>query len=196
MGISLISELAADPTIDIRLANRLASLRQERGWSLDALADRSGISRATLSRIERGDTSPTASLLGRLCTVYDRTMSGLLAEIETDPPALLRRDDQMLWIDPETGFRRRSISPPAHGYRGELMEGELPPGAAIAYDAPPIAGLEQHVWLRSGILDLTVDGRTHRLGPGDTLRYRLFGASRFRCPGPDAACYLIAFVRP
>ncbi|HVZ07046.1 helix-turn-helix domain-containing protein [Rhodopila sp.] len=182
--------------IDQRLAARLAALRQQAGWSLDMLAERSGISRATLSRIERGETSPTAALLGRLCTAYGRTMSRLLAEVEADPPALLRRAEQTVWIDPETGFKRRSVSPPARGYMAEVLEGELPPHATIAYDAPSVAGLEQHVVLLGGRLDLTVDGHTHRLRAGDSLRFRLFGPTRFVCPGPDAAHYLIAIVQP
>jgi transcriptional regulator with XRE-family HTH domain len=191
------NRVRADSPTDLRLAMRLAGLRQENGWSLDALAERSGISRATLSRIERGDTSPTAALLGCLCAAYGRTMSRLLAEIETDPPSLLRRDEQMLWVDPETGFRRRTVfSPPASGYRGELLSGELPVGAVIAYDAPPVSGMEQHVWMLSGLLDLTVDGTSYRLGSGDTLRYRLFGPSGFCCPGPDPARYVIAIVQP
>ncbi|TSD84991.1 helix-turn-helix transcriptional regulator, partial [Mycobacterium sp. KBS0706] len=94
------SELANElEPVDARLAARLAALRAEQGWSLDALAERSGISRATLSRLERGETSPTASLLGRLCTAYGRTMSGLIAEVETDPPQLLRRAEQPGWTD-------------------------------------------------------------------------------------------------
>lgn len=181
---------------DERLAARLAALRQQAGWSLDMLAERSGISRATLSRIERAETSPTASLLGRLCTAYGRTMSRLLAEVEADPPSLLHRADQHLWVDPATGFRRRSVSPPARGYAGELLEGELPAGAVIAYDAPPVAGLEQHVLMIGGQLELTVDSRTHRLVAGDCLRFRLFGPTRFVSPGPSPAHYLIALVQP
>ena len=188
---------AADlDALDQRLAARLSDLRQQNGWSLEMLADRSGISRATLSRIERGETSPTAALLGRLCTAYGRTMSRLLAEVEADPPALLRRADQALWIDPETGFRRRSVSPPTRGYSGEVLEGELPPGAVIAYDAPPVAGLEQHVLMLSGRLELTVEGQTHRLEPGDSLRFRLFGGTRFACRGAGAARYVIALIQP
>ena len=71
-----------DTALDSRLAARLAALRAERGWSLDQLSQRAGIPRATLSRLERGETSPTAALLGRLCTAYGRTMSRLLAEVE------------------------------------------------------------------------------------------------------------------
>ena len=51
---------------DLRLAQRLSDLRQQQGWSLEALAQQSGISRATLSRVERAETSPTASLLNKL----------------------------------------------------------------------------------------------------------------------------------
>jgi transcriptional regulator with XRE-family HTH domain len=181
---------------DLRLAARLASLRQEHGWSLDELAGRSGISRATLSRLERGETSPTASLLGRLCTAYSRTMSRLLAEVEADPLLLLRAAEQPVWTDPETGFVRRTLSPPAAGYTLEMMMGELPRGAVIAYDAPPIAGVEQHLWMLVGRLDLTVEGREHRLAAGDCLRFRLFGSTRFACPGPASARYVIAICRP
>jgi transcriptional regulator with XRE-family HTH domain len=184
------------PASDQRLADRLAELRQQAGWSLDTLAERSGISRATLSRIERAETSPTAALLGRLCTAYGRTMSRLLAEIEADAPSLLRRADQPFWVDPETGFRRRSVSPPARGYNGEMLTGELPAGAVIAYQAPAVPGLEHHILLLTGLLDLTVDGQAHRLEPGDGLRFRLFGPNRFACPGPGPARYVMAVIQP
>jgi quercetin dioxygenase-like cupin family protein len=108
----------------------------------------------------------------------------------------MRSVAQPIWTDPETGFRRRSISPPVTGFAAELVAGELPAGAVIAYAAPPISGLEQHVWMLSGRLDLTVENVTHALEPGDCLRFRLFGATRFACPGPDAAHYLIAICRP
>ena len=182
--------------LDARIAARLAALRAERGWSLDELAERSGISRATLSRLERGETSPTAALLGRLCTAHGRAMSRLIAEAEAEPARLVRHSEQLLWTDPETGFRRRLVSPPAAGFDGELVEAVLPAGAAIAYAAPGETGLEQHVWLLSGLLDMTLEGSSHRLRRGDCLRFRVFGATRFAAPGPHDAHYAIAVVRP
>jgi len=53
----------AGPQIERRISDRLAQLRAQRGWSLDALAERTGISRATLSRVERSELSPTAAML-------------------------------------------------------------------------------------------------------------------------------------
>jgi transcriptional regulator with XRE-family HTH domain len=185
-----------DTALDARLAARLAALRAERGWSLDQLAQRAGIARTTLSRLERGETSPTAALLGRLCTAYGRTMSRLLAEVEAEPARLLRPEDQPVWTDPETGFVRRSVSPPAAGFDAELVEAQLPEGADIAYAAPGVAGLEQHIWVLGGVLELTVEGSTHVLRPGDCLRFRLFGPTRFRAPAEDGAHYALVVCRP
>ena len=72
-------------TLDERLAARLAELRAQHDWSLDDLAERSGVSRSTLSRLERGEVSPTASLLGRLCSAYGWTASRLLEMCEPIP---------------------------------------------------------------------------------------------------------------
>ncbi|WP_327581740.1 XRE family transcriptional regulator [Nonomuraea sp. NBC_00507] len=182
--------------LDTRLAERLAELRVERGWSLDELARRAAISRSTLSRLERGEISPTAALLNKLCAVYEQTMSRLLAEVESEPPQLLRGEAQPVWRDEESGFVRRSVSPPHPGLRGEVVEGVLRPGADIVYDAPPVPGLEQHIWALEGTVEITANGSAHTLAPGDCLRFRLWGASRFRCPGPDPARYALLIVLP
>ncbi|MEU7472393.1 XRE family transcriptional regulator [Streptomyces sp. NPDC044984] len=184
-----------DP-VDLRLGARLAELRAEHGWSLGELAERSGVSRSTLSRAERAETSPTASLLNRLCAVYGRTMSQLLSEVEAAPAPVVRAADQPVWEDRASGFVRRSVSPPHDGLRGELVEGRLAAGADIAYDRPPVPGLEQHVWVLEGALAVTDRDVEHRLGGGDCLRLRVWGPTRFRCPGPEDVRYVLAVVRP
>ncbi|GAA4058631.1 XRE family transcriptional regulator [Streptomyces shaanxiensis] len=186
---------APDP-VDARLGARLAELRAERGWSLGELAERSGVSRSTLSRAERAEISPTASLLNRLCHVYGRTMSQLLSEVESEPALLVRAAEQPVWEDRSSGFVRRSVSPPHAGLRGEIVEGRLTAGADIAYDRPPVPGLEQHIWVLEGELDVTVQEAEHRLGVGDCLRMRVWGPTRFRCPGPEAVRYVLAVVLP
>jgi transcriptional regulator with XRE-family HTH domain len=122
---------AAEPDVERRIAQRLARLRAERGWSLDALAERTGISRATLSRLERSELSPTAAMLGKLCTVYGWTLARFMAEAETRPPRLVPAAEQPEWKDPESGYRRRAVSPPAPGLRGELVEVHMPAGASV-----------------------------------------------------------------
>ncbi len=183
-------------SVDRRLGARLAELRAERGWSLGELAGRSGVSRSTLSRAERAEISPTAALLNRLCAVYGRTMSQLLAEVEAEPVTVVRAAGQPMWEDRASGFVRRSVSPPHTGLRGELVEGRLAAGADIAYDRPPVPGLEQHIWVLEGTLRFTAQDVEHRLDAGDCLRLRVWGPTRFRCPGPDAARYALVVVLP
>ncbi len=185
-----------DQQLDARLAARLAELRTAHGWSLEDLAGQTGISRSTLSRLERGEISPTAALLGKLCTAYGRTMSRLLAEVETEPPMLVPAAAQAVWRDTASGFVRRSVSPPHPGLRGEVIEGVLRPGADIAYDGPSLPGLEQHVWVLDGAVEVTACGVAHEIRTGDCLRFRLWGSTRFRCLGDVPVRYALLIVLP
>src|SRR5205085_9838121 len=115
-------------SIDRQIARRLKGLRAERGWSLDELARRSNVSRATLSRLENAEVSPTANVLGKLCETYGLTMSRLMHLVENEFSPLVPRDCQPVWTDPETRFHRRSISPPAQALAGEALECRLEPG--------------------------------------------------------------------
>jgi transcriptional regulator with XRE-family HTH domain len=187
MEISAESSTSAD----MRLAERLRALRRARSWSLDELSALSGVSRASLSRIENGEVSPTASVLGRLAGAHRTTVSRLLADIEGDAPALVRQSEQPEWVDPATGFRRRSVSPPSLSFDCELLSCELPAGARIDYPLPPRLGLEHHLYLMDGALELAIEGVVHRLHAGDCLRYKLMGPSSFAATGRRAARYIL-----
>jgi transcriptional regulator with XRE-family HTH domain len=187
---------AAGHDIERRIATRLARLRAERGWSLDDVAGRTAISRATLSRVERSELSPTAAMLGALCALYGWTLSRLMAEAETKPPSVVRAVEQAEWRDPESGYRRRAVSAPGPGLRGELVEVHMPAGASVSFDRSPVVGLEHHLWMIEGALDIEVEGARFRLRAGDCLRYVLAGASRFHGAGRRGARYLVAIVHP
>src|SRR3989454_6563054 len=136
--ISYMENTRSDTTsVDRLIAQRLKGLRAERGWSLDELARRSNVSRATLSRLENAEVSPTTSVLGKLCTAYGLTMSRLMHMVEDDFAPLIRRSAQPAWTDASIGFRRRSVSPPAQTLAGEALECEIEAGVRIAYDRPP-----------------------------------------------------------
>lgn len=187
--------LPPDSTLDDRLAQRLKALRQERGWSLDDLAKRSGVSRASLSRLENAEVSATAQVLGKLCSAYGLTLSRLMQLVEVGFPPRVPRADQPVWTDPGTGFIRRTVSPPAQSLVGEVIEVTLPAETSIAYDAPPRPGLEHHLLLLDGAVTVTLEGAPpHALHPGDCLRYQLFGTSQFQTPPDRGARYLIFLV--
>ena len=98
-----------------QIARRLRLERDARGWSLADLAERSGVSKATISKIEREEASPTAVILVRLAGAFDLTLAGLLLRAEGEGQRLSRAADQPVWRDPASGYRRRQVfSRPDH----------------------------------------------------------------------------------
>jgi transcriptional regulator with XRE-family HTH domain len=171
--------------VDARIAKRLKGWRQARGLTLDQLADRSQVSRAMISRIERGDSSPTATLLGRLCAGLGVTLS------------LLRATDQPVWRDPETGFLRRAVSPTGIGVPVDIVESTLLPGTSLGY--PPSPWAAQHVLGQAGELTVTLgDGEamdTLVIGPGDCAHYRLDRSTTLNNRGLVPCRYLVILYR-
>ena len=68
--------------------------RNTRNWSLADLAERSGVAKASISKIERGEMSPSAGILARLAAAFDLTLAGLLLKAETEKGRLYRAADQ------------------------------------------------------------------------------------------------------
>lgn len=184
----------SDIDLDRRLGARIKGLRQSRGLTLDQLAERSGVSRAMISRVERGESSPTAALLDRLCAGLGVLLSALFRE-EAQGGPLARRSEQPVWTDPDSGYVRRSVSPPGTGSRLEIVEVEMPAGARVLLDAPRGGfRLDQQLWLLEGELSLTVGGRGHRLAAGDCLAMLLDGPIAFHNPGEVPARYAVVLT--
>ena len=182
--------------LESAIGERLRLLRTARNQTLDDLATHSGVSRAMISRIERGEASPTAQLLSRLCAALDMTLSAFFAFSEEDGDPLSRRETQTVWRDPETGYQRRAVSAPNTASRVEVIEVEFPAGARIAY--PPEtakADMTQHVWLFSGSLRMTVAGTVHDLRPGDCLYMSITEGHVFENPGDTPARYAVVLDR-
>lgn len=180
--------------VEGRLAARLRAERGARGWTLADLAAHSGVSRAMVSKVERGEASPTAALLGRLSAALGLTLSQLFARVEGGGQ-VTRAAEQPAWRDPETGFLRRSLSP-AGAAPLELVWGELPPGAEVAYPAAAYAFIaDQQIVVLHGGLAVVQGGTTYELGEGDCLRFGPPQDSAFRNPGAVPCRYLIAVLR-
>lgn len=191
----MIMENMIDP-LESAIGERVRLLRVARGQTLDDLAAASGVSRAMISRIERGEASPTAQLLSRLCAALDLTLSAFFASSGETGDPLSRREGQVVWRDPETGYQRRAVSAPNTASRVEVIDVTFPPGARIAY--PPEtakAGMTQHVWLFSGRLRMTLREAVHDLHPGDCLYMSITEGHVFENPGDEPAHYAVVLDR-
>ncbi len=180
--------------LTVRLAARLSALRAARGWTLDQLAAASGVSRAALSRLENAEVSPSADVLYRLSAAHDMTLSRLMSMMEDGFAAQVRRDDQALWRDGEAGLSRRIVSPPAPALAGEVVECKITPGTHWVQEAPEVAGMEHHLIMLTGYMHAVVDSEAHYLAPGDVLRYREHGETRFVTAKGQGAKFMLCKI--
>ena len=182
------------PDINAHLAERLRSLRAERGLTLDTLAGRTGVSRSMISLIERGESSPTAAVLDRLAAGLGVTLASLFSERGNAAASpLMRRAEQRVWRDPDSGYLRRNLSPPGFPSPLELVEVVMPAGARVAYDSGRRSmGVSQQIWIIEGQIEVGLGDQTYRLLPGDCLCMDIEQPTLFRNPSDRPARYLVA----
>ena len=186
-----MSTILDDPSS--RIAGRLRLERSSRGWSLADLAERSGVSKATISKIEREEVSPTAVILVRLAGAFDLTLAGLLLGAEGQG-RLIRAIEQPVWRDPETGYLRKQVfSRPDHPV--EIVRVELPPRQRVTLPASSYAHIRQLVWVQTGSLVITEGGQRHLLGAGDCLGFGPPVETTFANETSAPCVYVVALAR-
>jgi transcriptional regulator with XRE-family HTH domain len=182
-----------DPTR--HLASRIKLEREARGWSLAELAERSGVSKGMISKIERTEASPTAALLGRLSAAFGLTLSTLLARAEAGGSGINRLAQQPTWRDPATGYVRRQVSPNLGKMPLELTSIELPPGASVAFPAASYVFIRQMIWMLDGTLTFREGNATHVLEPGDCLALGPPADCTFHNAATTLCRYLVVVLR-
>ncbi|MGY5957035.1 HTH-type transcriptional regulator SinR [Kosakonia sp. BK9b] len=154
--------------INQRISARIRVERESRGWSLSELAERAGVSRAMIHKIERAESSPTATLLARLSGAFGISMSTLIARAEMQEGKLLRYADQPVWRDPQSHYLRRHVSPRSD-LPIDLVQIELPAGSDIPMPASSYALARQLIWLQEGELVFLEGDTRHEMKAGDCL---------------------------
>ena len=162
-----------------RISARIRLERESRGWSLSELADRAGVSRAMIHKIERGDSSPTATLLARL-----------IARAEMQEGKLLRLANQPVWRDPQTHYLRRHVSPRTD-LPIDLVQVELPAGSDVPMPASSYALARQLIWLQSGELVFQEGDTRHEMQAGDCLELGPPNDCRFINETNESCVYLV-----
>ncbi|MDQ0081229.1 MULTISPECIES: helix-turn-helix domain-containing protein [Variovorax] len=178
--------------IDMLIATRLLALRQAQALSLAELAERSGVSKAMISKVERAQSSPTAVLLGRLAAGLGVPLAQLLTEEKEQPQRLRTRAEQEIWRDPKAGYLRRQVAERHAGSGVELVEVELPRSAQVDYPRWSGKPYRQCLWMLEGALRVDYGDERFELAPGDCLDFGVDRPLVFKALGRTACRYLLA----
>ena len=100
------------------VGTRLRRLRTDRGWTVQHLADRAGISRRLLTQIERGQANPSLVTMTRLARQVGTDFRALLDQDGTDTPVTVGgpAERRLVWSTPAGRFQ--AAAGRSHSTRG------------------------------------------------------------------------------
>ncbi|MBV9207674.1 MAG: helix-turn-helix transcriptional regulator [Actinobacteria bacterium] len=187
--------MTAVPGITTAVARTLQALRADRGWSLDQLAARSGVSKGVLVALEQGRSNPSLATLARIGDAFGVPVT-LLVEVGGEPTVRISRpdDSRVLWHGPSggTGTIIGATDPP---WAVELWRWEVMPGETFGDDAHAPATREM-VWVESGTLTLTVAGERYAVGAGHGARFAGSRPHRYDNEGDQLVRMVMVVVIP
>jgi transcriptional regulator with XRE-family HTH domain len=179
------------------LGPKIRELRQQKGLSLQQLAERSDVSAAAIHKLERSGMVPTIATLMKLATALNRPVSYFVDEesVVERPVVFTAAGQRRPVYTSKAGLELRSIT---GAYGRFFMAGAaatVSPQADSGRKAMEHPG-EELVFVVRGTLDFEVDGVTHRLGAGDALHFRTDRPHRWCNPTDEPAEAVWMALRP
>jgi transcriptional regulator with XRE-family HTH domain len=173
------------------VASRIRALREAMGLSLRDLAERSGVSAPMLSQVERGETSPTLAVAGKIASGLELTLSQLLRLDEGQNVVVSRAGERRR--SERSGHRFEELTPPLPGLRADVSLHSLMPSATTGGRAdPPMhePGSRETAVVLTGTLALTVDGTRYELRAGDSVTFDADLPHHFENEGEELTRFL------
>ncbi|MCA1728153.1 MAG: XRE family transcriptional regulator [Actinobacteria bacterium] len=177
-----------------RLGSRVKELRKKRGLTLEEFAERSGVSRAMISKLERGEKNPTLVVAAKLAEGFGVTLSQLVGMEERREVVVVPREKRMVMRDPETGFERQLLSPSFGGRGLEFIRNVVPQGSTSGEFPPHRSGVEEYIVVQKGILRAVIEGEEYLLEEGDALYFEADVSHRFDNAGDGECSYYLVIV--
>jgi transcriptional regulator with XRE-family HTH domain len=185
-GIGVVEEVASG-----RLGERVRGLRRERGLTLDLLAERSGVSRAMISKLERGEKNPTLVVAAKVAEGLGVSLSRLVGLEERREVVVVRRGQRVITRDPETGFERQLLSPSFGGGGIEFIRNVVPEGSTSGEFPPHRKEVEEYIVVEKGRLRAILGGEEYLLEEGDALYFEADLPHQFDNVGKGECCYYL-----
>jgi transcriptional regulator with XRE-family HTH domain len=150
------------------LSRNVRQWRTARGWSLDELATRSGVSRAMIVQVEAAKTNAS---LGTICELADALGVPVPSLIETTKESRVQivsaDETSVIWSDANGGFARL-LCGTATRQKAELWSWKLGAGSEHASKAHP-RGTREIIWVMTGALTVRLGDEEFTIGAGDSI---------------------------
>jgi transcriptional regulator with XRE-family HTH domain len=152
------------------ISQNLKKIREERAWSLDKLAQETGVSKSMLGQIERGESNPTVATVWKISQGLKVSFTTLIHHPQNDPEVL--KANEVDCIEEDGG--RYKIYPYFNfesGRNFELFKIVITPGGKLTSESHSRGTMELVIVFR-GTLTLEVAGKVYGLEAGDSIQFR------------------------
>jgi transcriptional regulator with XRE-family HTH domain len=179
-------------------ANAVRAARVVKGLSLAQLSASSGVSRAMLSKVERGEKSPTLPVACRIAQGLQVSMSQLLgANASEDTFIMTTLKQRLTFRDADTGFCRELLSPPLESFGTEILRHIIPVGQSSGELPAYASGFQKFVIVESGNLRISIGQKAAELADGDALCFEPNENHQFSNTGSkQCSYYVVTSLRP
>jgi len=187
---------AADITLVSLIGERVRARRNVRGWTLDDLAERSGVSRRMLVNVEQGVTNASIATLLRLSEALAIGLPSLVARSDGETPVQVNRAGTRppLWSGEHGGeaFLTAGVTAPDVV---ELWDWTLAPGDAHASE-PHVAGSRELLTVIEGQVILSIAGEEVVLHAGDAASFHGDAVHSYGNDGATTARFALTVYEP
>jgi transcriptional regulator with XRE-family HTH domain len=177
------------------VAQHVRALRQARGWSLDELSGRSGVSKGMVVQIEGARTNPSVGTLSRIAEAFGVSIARLLEPAaERTVRISVAHDAPTLWRGGFGGLGRL-LAGANDPDVVELWEWRLEPHDR--HDSPDHSpGTRELIHVLAGEVTVTVEGNDHLVRAGETIDFVADKAHAYRNDGQHSARLLMVVLIP
>jgi transcriptional regulator with XRE-family HTH domain len=180
------------------VGSRIKRVRHERGLTLKHLEERSGVSAAHLSEIERGATSPTLGSLTRIARALNISTAFFFEENDLGEASLVSAKDRVHEVVGKKGGRRDAtaierLTAGIPGGRLQARRVELAPGSTYRAERHAHAGHEAIVVVR-GRVRVEAGDTQHELAERDAVHFDASLPHGYSNASRDDAAVLIWFA--
>jgi transcriptional regulator with XRE-family HTH domain len=181
----------AEEKIVFAVKENLRIIRHIRGLSLDKLASRCGVSRAMLSQIEQGKSTPTIAVLWKIANGLNVPFSELIKEQNSEEIHLLKYEKSKILYSSSKVFSSRALFPFSGPRKTEFYELVLKPGGIETAEPHP-AGTTENLVVAKGKLRLRISDKTIDLDEKDSIFFKADVAHEYSNPSnQDCIMYLV-----
>jgi transcriptional regulator with XRE-family HTH domain len=172
--------------------SNVRTIRLEKGLSLKDLAKLSQVSFSMLSKVERGQKTPTIRVAIQIANALEISLTSLVEEQEGISASIVRKEQRTTVTDPGSGVEKQFLCPELQKSGIEYLWLHIPKGASTGRIPVQPPGIKGTVLVCHGCLTLVVGPAQYFLEQGDTIYYQTDGDYELiNASGQDAACYTI-----